>query len=167
MPLWPWWKSQTISCLTIMKMLKLYQCHKGELLKCWHSYIWGGPAGIYPDYEYDVKNDEDLDNCDDDDDHLSNLAHSYHWRCAVTGKNYSSWWWAVAFTNLFMMHSMNNPLIKMMTMSMMMRTSCLVIILYFHTFCLARTMLAIFICNVFVFSHICTPKVKKLSGWHW
>ena len=37
-----------------------------------------GPAGIYPDYEYDVKNDEDLDNCDDDDDHLSNLAHSYH-----------------------------------------------------------------------------------------
>ena len=133
---------------------------------------WGGPAGIvlftiYPDYEYNEKNDEDFDNCDDDDDHLSNLAHSYHWHCAVTGKNYSSWWWAVAFTNLFMMHSMNNLLIKMMTMSMMMRTSFLVIVLYFHTFCLARTMLAIFICNVFVFSHVCTQKVQKLSGWHW
>ena len=42
-----------------------------------------GPARIvlftiYLDYESDEKNDEDLDNCDDDDDHLSNLVHSYH-----------------------------------------------------------------------------------------
>ena len=30
------------------------------------------------DYEYDVKNAEDWNDCDDNDDHVSRLAHSYH-----------------------------------------------------------------------------------------